>query len=157
MKNTLLLSLTLLFSLALTSCAGHKTQHHIEEEMKAVKVDEKTSPAMTAKETITNSQELTADQKTKLLALSQKTSAKINELKTEIEKAKIVLVQTALEPKMNRKEYRALKKKITKLEKERMDLGFKAVDEARDIIDPAKNNQARNFNKAFINTRLLEF
>lgn len=154
MKITMLVTLVALFTLG---CASHKVEQKIDQEIKAVKMEEKTTPAMSAREHIMNATDLSADQKTKLLALQEKTSAKINDLKSQIEKAKYVLVQTALEPKMNRKEYRALKKKISKLEKERMEVGFKAIDDARDIIDPVKTNQARNFNKAFINTRLLEF
>lgn len=158
MKNTMLLPLTILLTVSLAGCAGqHKAEKHIEQEMKAVKVEEKSTPGMTARESIANSTELSADQKAKLLALQEKTSAKINELKLEIEKAKFVLVQTALEPKMDRREYRTLKKKIAKLEKEKMDVGFKAIDQARDIIDPSATNKARTFNKAFINTHLLEF
>jgi parvulin-like peptidyl-prolyl isomerase len=115
------------------------------------------SPAAVSKDIITNSQELSKDQKDKLLALQEETMKKISEVKAEIEKNKLTLVQTALEPKMDKKMYRDLKKKITKLEKERVELGFKAIDKARDIIDPTATNQARTFNKAFINTHLIEF
>lgn len=82
---------------------------------------------------------------------------KVAVIKEELDKNKLALIQTTLEPKLDRKTYRDLKKKITKLEKERMELGFKAIDKARDIIDPSQTNQARTFNKAFINTHLIEF
>lgn len=110
-----------------------------------------------AKDIIANSTELSAEQKTKLTALQEETMKKVSAIKEELEKNKLALVQVALEPKMDKKAYRDLKKKITKLEKERMEAGFKAIDKARDIIDPTTTNQAKTFNKAFINTHLIEF
>lgn len=118
---------------------------------------ESNAPAVLAKDIIANSQELSQDQKTKLAALQEETMKKVSAIRTELEKLKLTLVQTALEPKMDRKAYKTLKKQITKLEKERMEAGFKAIDKARDIIDPSATNQARTFNKAFINTHLIEF
>lgn len=115
------------------------------------------SPATVSKDIITNSKELSQEQKDKLLTLQEETMKKISEIKAEIEKNKLALIQTALGPKMDKKTYKDLKKKITKLEKERVELGFKAIDKARDIIDPTATNQARTFNKAFINTHLIEF
>jgi len=115
------------------------------------------TPATMAKDIIANSTELSAEQKTKLTALQEETMKKVSAIKEELEKNKLALVQVALEPKMDKKAYRDLKKKITKLEKERMEAGFKAIDKARDIIDPTTTNQAKTFNKAFINTHLIEF
>lgn len=118
---------------------------------------ETNSPAGLAKDIIANSKELSQDQKTKLSALQEETMKKVGAIREELEKLKLSLVQTALEPKMDRKAYKTLKKQITKLEKERMELGFKSIDKAREIIDPSTTNQARTFNKAFINTHLIEF
>lgn len=123
----------------------------------AIAQTETQSPAALAKDTITNSKELSQGQKDKLLALQEATMTKVKALREEIETSKLALVQIALEPKMSRKEYNALKKKITKLEKERMETGFKAIEQARDIIDPAVSNQGKAFSKAFINTHLIEF
>lgn len=118
---------------------------------------ETNSPAGLAKDIIANSKELSQDQKTKLSSLQEETMKKVGAIREELEKLKLSLVQTALEPKMDRKAYKTLKKQITKLEKERMELGFKSIDKAREIIDPSTTNQARTFNKAFINTHLIEF
>lgn len=115
------------------------------------------TPATVAKDIIANSKELSQEQKDKLAALQEETMKKVSAIKEELEKNKLSLVQVALEPKMDRKAYRDLKKKITKLEKERVEAGFKAIDKARDIIDPSATNKARTFNKAFINTHLIEF
>ncbi len=115
------------------------------------------TPATVAKDIIANSKELSQEQKDKLAALQEETMKKVSAIKEELEKNKLALVQVALEPKMDRKAYRDLKKKITKLEKERVEAGFKAIDKARDIIDPSATNKARTFNKAFINTHLIEF
>lgn len=139
MKNTFALVLTMILSFG------------------AMAQTESNSPAGLAKEIIANSKELSQDQKTKLAALQEETMKKVGTIKEELEKLKLTLVQTALEPKMDKKAYKTLKKQITKLEKERMELGFKSIDKAREIIDPSTTNQARTFNKAFINTHLIEF
>ena len=102
------------------------------------------------------SDKLTEIQKNSLMELETKTHALNAALKEQIEKAKIVLIQTVLEPKMNQKEYSILKKKIVALEKKRMENGFKAITEARNIIEPKMNAENREMIKAYMFNHLQQ-
>ena len=58
---------------------------------------------------------------------------------------------------MNVHEYSILKKKITILEKKRMEYGFKAIADARDIIEPKTNTEGREVYKSYLYNHLQEF
>jgi fructose-specific phosphotransferase system component IIB len=111
----------------------------------------------TAHDFIMNSNSLTETQKTKLIELQSKVHAENSIIKEQIEKAKQVMVQTVLEPKMNEREFKILKKKITVLEKKRMENGFNAITEARLIINPKSNLDESAVYKTYMIKRLQEF
>ena len=143
---------------SLISCAQHKVaEQKVEREVKEVVITKNETVSETVREFIIKSNSLTEDQKTKLLDLQTKTHAQSLFLKEEIEKSRIVLIQTVLEPKMNEHEYRILKKKITALEKKKLENGFNAISVARNIIEPQKNIDKRNFYNAFMNRQIQEF
>lgn len=154
-KNFTLLAATILLT-TFSSCAQHRlAEKKIETEMKEVPVEKSVSE--TAKEFIMKSDKLSDAQKSKLLELQSKTHAKSQSLREEIEKTKMVMIQTVLEPKMNRHEYAILKKKIKTLENKRMENGFTAITEARSIIEPQKNAEDRIYFNHFMRTHLQEF
>lgn len=158
MKRYLTLLVTVLALASLTGCAEHKVaEQKVEKEMKEVSIPAKETIAESAHDLIMKSDKLTDVQKKKLLELQEKTHTQSVSLTEQIEKAKMVLIQTVLEPKMNEHEYAILKKKISKLEKERMENGFKAMKEARNIIDPKKNVEGSQFYKAYLHSHLQEF
>ncbi|MDD4973314.1 MAG: hypothetical protein PHY93_03140 [Bacteriovorax sp.] len=143
---------------SLSSCAQHQVaEQKVEKEIKEVTINPSESTAVTAREFIMKSDKLTDSQKKKLLELQEKTHALSDALKEEIEKTKIVLIQTVLEPKMNEREFAILKKKISKLEKKRMENGFNAIADARKIIEPRKNIQGREFYQSLLHNHLQEF
>ena len=157
MKRNLKLLVTLFAVTSLSSCAGHRlAEQKIEQEIKEVSIEKNVSIGSTARDTIMKSDKLTEVQKNSLMELETKTHALNVALKEQIEKTKIVLIQTVLEPKMNQKEYSILKKKIVALEKKKMENGFKAITEARNIIEPKMNVENREMIKAYMFNHLQE-
>lgn len=156
MKKTSLLA-ALILTISLVGCAQQKVaRQSVEQKIEQAQAENKPI-AETAHDFIMNSDHLTEAQKTKLMELHKRVYTENSTLKEEIEKAKRVMVQTALEPKMNEREFNILKKRITVLEKKRMENGFKAVTEARMIIDPEKNAVGKEVYKTYMIKRLQEF
>ncbi|MFA6236354.1 MAG: hypothetical protein WC635_03415 [Bacteriovorax sp.] len=156
MKKTTLL-MTLVLASSLMGCSQQKVaRQNVEKKMEEVQIENKPA-SETAHDFIMSSDSLTAVQKTKLMELQSKVHAENSLIKEQIAKAKQVMVQTVLEPKMNEREFKILKKKITSLEKQRMENGFKAVTEARLIIDPKNNLEGREVYKTYMIKRLQEF
>lgn len=150
MKKNILAAL--LLSLALASCANNaKMEQSIEKKIEEVPTT--TRPLNeTIKEKITASA-LTADQKEKLMALEEKAHAEHTAVTEEIEKTKVVILETVLSPKMKQSELRALKNKLRSLDKQRMENGFATIDQVRKIIAPEKNVQHTEVYKAILENR----
>lgn len=153
---TMLAAFILIFTFL--SCAQQKiVEQKVDRSIKETEVPKNESLAEVARNYITQSDKLTQDQKSKLLAIQEKFLLENQVLREEIEKSRLVLIQTVLEPKMNEKEYSLLKKKITKLENKRVGNSFKAVTEARNIIGPKKEKEDREFYRKIFNSSLREF
>lgn len=155
MKKILSLT-TLAIALVLSSCASTKTtEQKVEQEIKAVPVHKTVDE--TVREQVKASS-LTQEQKDKLMALEEKALAERKAINEEIEKTKVVLVETALSPKMNEREFNILKKKIQTLDKQRMENGFRTLREVRKIIAPkAIAPEHQEIYKAVIENRLRGF
>ncbi len=157
MKKNLSLISVLLAALIATSCAHNsKVEQKVESEISAVPAQKTESLSQTIKAQI-NSSNLSSEQKEKLLGLVEKTHAKQVALTDEIERTKVVMVQTVLAPKMNKREFKILKNKIKSLDKERLELGFTTIAEVRKIIAPNASTQDREIYKAVIENRLRGF
>lgn len=156
MKKNLSLIALMALTLIASSCASNTVEKKIDQEIKDVPASETKSIAKTVKEQIAASG-LTEEQKTKLMALEEKAHADHVAVTEEIEKTKIVFIQTLLAPKMSQREYSVLKKKLTELDKKRLDNGFKVAAEVRKIINPAANTHEREIYKAVIENRLRGF
>ena len=91
------------------------------------------------------------------MALEEKAHIDHQAVTAEIEKAKVVLIQTIMSPKMNQREFAAIKKKITALDKQRLNNGFRVAEEVRKIINPTANTEEREIYKAVIENRLKGF
>ncbi len=149
---------TFIFMLTFSSCAQQKRmEQKIDKNIKEVVVPANESVAELARNYIAQSDKLTAEQKNKLLAVQEKFYQQNQTLKEEIEKSRLVLIQTVLEPKMNEREYSLLKKKIIKLENKRINNSFLAVSEARNIIGPKKEIENREYYRKILNSSLHEF
>ena len=157
MKKNLSLIALIAATLIVSSCASNKVvETKIDQEIKDVPASETKSIAKTIKEQITASA-LTEEQKTKLMALEEKAHADHVAITEEIEKTKVVFIQTVLAPKMNQREYSVLKKKLTDLDRKRLSNGFKVAAEVRKIINPASNTHEKEIYKAVIENRLRGF
>lgn len=154
MKKILSLS-ALAIALIASSCASNKVEQKVEQEIKAVPAQKTVDE--TVREQIKAST-LTQEQKDKLMALEEKAQAERKAINEEIEKTKVVLVETALSPKMNEREFNVLKKKIQTLDKQRMENGFRTLREVRKIIAPkAVAPEHHEIYKAVIENRLRGF
>lgn len=149
---TILMSI-LLASVTIGCARQNVTEKSIDAEIKEVNLEKNQTMADTARDFILKSEKLSVEQKNKLIELQEKVTDKNIKIKEEIEKAKFLMVQTVLEPKMNAREYSILKKKIVNLEKERMENSFKAIKEARNIINP-KSVEDKDYYKIFYHRQL---
>jgi hypothetical protein len=155
MKKNLTLLTTLAAALIISSCAHNKaTEQKVENEIKEVPASQ--TIAGTIKEQIAASS-LSVEQKEKLMALEEKAHAEHAAITDEIERTKIVMIQTILEPKMSQKEFSILKNKLTALDKKRLANGFKNAAEVRKIIAPTATSQDKMIYKAVIENRLRGF
>ncbi len=157
MKRHLTLLVSLFLVASLTGCAHKAVEQKVDKNISEVIVQKNVTVGETARDLINKSDKLTEVQKKKLLEVQEKTHAQNVALREELEKTKVVLMQTVLEPKMNQSEFKLLKKKINKLEKQRLENGFKAISEVRNIIEPKKNVESREIYKNLINSHLQEF
>nr|BDT29090.1 hypothetical protein BHI3_25560 [Bacteriovorax sp. HI3] len=156
MKKSLSLIAMMAAALVVSSCASNKTTtEKVEQEVKAVPASMTKSIEHTVKEQIQAST-LSQDKKEKLLALEEKAAAERKEITEEIEKTKVVMIETVLAPKMNEKEFNTLRNKIKALDKKRLDNGFRTLREVRKIIDP-KSAEHQEIYKAVIENRLRGF
>lgn len=157
MKKNFSLLATLAVTIIISSCAHNKaTEQKIENEIKNVTSPQTKSIAETVKEQIATSN-LSAEQKQKLVELEEKAHAEHLAITDEIERTKVVMIQTVLEPKMNQKEFSILKNKIIALDKKRLANGFKNAAEVRKIIAPSATSEDRLIYKAVIENRLRGF
>ena len=156
MNKNLTLLTTLAAALIISSCAHNKTEQKVEAEIKNVQPSQTKSIAQTIKDQVTASN-LSNEQKEKLMTLEQKAHSDYVAITDEIERTKVVMIQTILEPKMDQKEFNILKNKIISLDKKRLDNGFKTAAEVRKIIAPTATSEDRLIYKAVIENRLRGF
>lgn len=83
---------------------------------------------------IMESKSLSNDQKEKMMTLMNKTHADILFLKQETGKLKAVLFKDLMSGKSTKAEIKEIKKRISALEQQKMDLMFNSLDEAQKII-----------------------
>lgn len=138
--------ITSLLLVMLASCASQKAAvKKVETEIRNETVVKQEDVAANARAYITNSSKLTAEQKTSLLALQEKRQSEQKNISEEINKVKMVLIKTLMEPKVNRKEVSVLKKDLRKLGKKQIETSLAAFEEARKIISPMKDQQDKEF------------
>lgn len=157
MKKNLALLVSMLAALIVSSCASNTaTEQKIEKEISEVPVQKTKTISENIKEQI-NASGLTVEQKDKLMKLQEKSHTEYKAITEEIEKTKVVLIQTVLAPKMSDREFSILKNKIKALDKKRMDNGFKTASEVRKIISPEAKTEEREIYKAVLENHLRGF
>ncbi|MBC7714724.1 MAG: hypothetical protein H7177_15365 [Rhizobacter sp.] len=129
--------------LALTGCASSNVERKkVEAEVQSIQIEPHVDKA---RDLIQKSPDLSSTQKEKLFLLEEQNKQNYIKITDEIEKTKIVMIQTILKPQMNNKEFKILKKKLAKLDQQRMDNGFASVAKARDIIASLEQLQKTQF------------
>jgi hypothetical protein len=83
---------------------------------------------------IRDSKSLTAEQKQKLLDLHHTTHVKSDELREQSFKLRALLIQDLIKENYNGDEVHAIKDRLEKVEKQRLNLVFAAVDQANLIL-----------------------
>lgn len=153
MKKFSLVSVVLLAALV-SSCSNNSVQNKVDQEIKAVPATKIASIEKTIQEEIAASN-LSEEQKNALIAIDEKRNKEYWMITEEMEKAKVVLIETALSPKSSDKEINVIKKKIIALDKKRLTNGFKSLEEARKIISPKKaDNNGHEIYKATLQRHL---
>lgn len=134
MKLKLLISAMLLSLLA--SCASkNEVKNKIDAEIETTSLQDKDKIHQDIHANMMNSTKLSDTQKKQLMDLYAKFKKEDKRLADEIEKSKLVLVQTILNPNMSALEYNTLRDKIVKLNNERLTKTFASSEEVRKVIN----------------------
>jgi PBP1b-binding outer membrane lipoprotein LpoB len=134
--------------------AEKKVESAISDQVSPVKQDDIIEAARAY---INKSPNLTDVQKKNLLTIEEKAIIETGALREEINKVRLVLVKSALEPSYDARVVEILKNKILKLERKKIRVGLNAFTEARNVIDPRQIRESKALNKVFINEHLPPF
>jgi hypothetical protein len=127
--------------LLLQGCAHSQTDHKIDQSLAQGAVV--SSPSELNKENVSAIQEsttLTDDQKQKLLALNHSIRVQSDDLRLQSLKLRALLVQTLIKQDYSVDEVRGIKKRLEKVEKQRLKVIFSAIDQANMILGRANKN-----------------
>jgi hypothetical protein len=152
------MKILLLSLIILSGCAQQKiAEGKIDKEVKAVVISKEITTDESTKNYIIKSDKLNDSQKIRLVDLQDNTKRLTGAVTEKIEKTKVVLLETVLEKKMSLREYDILKKKIVRLEKERVEIGFKALNEARNIINPRGDHDDFKYYSPYLHDHFGQF
>lgn len=133
-----LIWLPLVFSLltGIYACSHQPTTSEVVDE--EARKEESTSMggpvAARGMEVIQNSKSLNEDQKSKLIALSQRMMQEMAEIRKEEGQLKMVLFRSLVDPKSDNKKINTIKGKILSLDRKKTDKMLSALDEAQTIL-----------------------
>lgn len=138
MKNLI----STLILMTLVSCAT-QTKKEITKEAQAVDAPASMGQVMQRySQSIQNSETLNQEQKHKMMALQQRTYKKVQGIRTQIKKLKIVMLDNLMSTDYDQRKVDIISKQIKDLNKDRMDLMFDSLADAKKILgknstDPA--------------------
>jgi len=89
---------------------------------------------MKTREVLASNENLTDDQRTRLMGLHGQTMAKMAGLRQDITKAKMVLFKSMLAEDYKESEIRVLREKLVKLNTQKMNVMFDSMDQAKMIL-----------------------
>lgn len=145
MKRIIIFYISLTSLVFFSSCANKEVKKKVEIEIQSTPVENQKELEISTREYIFHSTTLSDLQKKQLLSMYDKTDSEMKNLSDEINKSKLVLIKTILQPSIDEREVGLLRMKIKKLSKKRMTLDLKSFDDARKIIDPLKEIRDREF------------
>lgn len=134
MKLKLVVS-AMLLSLLVSCASKNEVKNKIETEVQTTSLEDRDKIHHDIHEGIMNSDKLSATQKKQIMDTYSKFKKDDKRIADDIEKSKLVLVQTILNPNMSTLEYNTLKDKIVKLNNERLTKTFSSSEEVRKIIN----------------------
>lgn len=134
MKSKLLVS-AMLLSLFVSCASKNEVKNKIDAEIETTSLQDKDKIHQDIHANLMNSSKFNDSQKKQLMDLYATFKKEDKRLADEIEKSKIVLVQTILNPNMTALEYNTLRDKIVKLNNERLKKTFSSSEEVRKIIN----------------------
>lgn len=133
-----LIWLPLVFSLltGIYACSHQPTTSEVvDEEARKEESTPMGGPvAARGMEVIQNSKSLNEDQKSKLIALSQRMMQEMAEIRKEEGQLKMVLFRSLVDPKSDNKKINTIKGKILSLDRKKTDKMLSALDEAQTIL-----------------------
>lgn len=138
------LAMCLITSTALFSaCSSDEKKAEVQNEVRQETVVSKDQQKQTTREFITNSKNLTDQQKTDLLALYDDTTKTMKATNDQILQTKTVMIKSLMDPKMDDKKISILRSDLKKLEKKRTDTTLRAFDQAKLIMTPIKDLETK--------------
>lgn len=134
MKTTNGMAALALAGALLQGCATGAVDKRIDQKLAQEPATSQGELGEKASVLIQEQQDLTADQKSRLLALQKATQERMTGLTQEASKLRALLIQDVLAPGYDAKEIRGVKKRIEKVERARLATMFEAVDRAVAIL-----------------------
>lgn len=118
------------------ACAHSATERQVDTKMAAhPELDHHGDLDAAAREHIEDAQGLDEKQRSELAALRERTHATMSELHGEALKLKSLAIANATNPEGDHRELQAIKNRILKAEKRRLDVFFEAIDRSLKIVD----------------------
>ena len=133
LRASLFISLLALSAL-LPGCAHSDLDHKIDAEIAKETVSNSAELGTEAREIIQSSKTLTAEQKTKLLALQAETQTQLKELSQRSIRLRSLLIKNVAQNDSDPTELALTKKKLQENEKQKLTVLFSALDHANFII-----------------------
>jgi len=121
--------------LIIQGCANQPLERIVEEKTnEESSINTRADLRREAKDAIENATNLSTVQKTKLLALSETTQAKVDALSEEFLKLRSVLIKDLISTDYNENEVEAIKDKMTNISDKRLESFYTAANEAKVIM-----------------------
>jgi hypothetical protein len=129
----ILISLFLVFGLI--SCASKKEKMAVKEEMSRAPVIQNEKELYNQQiEILSNNESLTAEQRSKLTSLIEKSRVQSQEIQNEIEKTKLVLFKELVSVKGSKARINILETQLLKLNRKKTRYSISAYREAKTIV-----------------------
>lgn len=128
-------------SLCLTGCASKVEKSEVINQTEKSSVKDQNALKETIEETIRTSEHLSADQKALLEKILAENKLQADKLQEESYKTRSVLIKELLSPEQNRKKISFLKRNIQRIEKNKLENTFQAVEKISDVVSKTPDRE----------------
>ena len=148
--NLKLLSILTLLSLSATGCATKTAEREIDRRL-AMETPVKTNAELReqTQQSIDSATGITDEQRAKLYDLRDSTRAQMNSLQEESLKLRSMLIKDVLAKTDYDEEIKVIKKRLGNNSKKRLDVVFKALDQAKEILGTQVSKNSPFLNELF--------